>query len=78
MVGGSLSLPEDVERPEVDFVVDEDHLAGAVSRVDASHLLVLGVEVVEPPVHHSNAGGFGNRVVFARAQHDLKFGRIQR
>ena len=65
------SLAEYIEGPEVDFVVDQDLFVGAVVGVDTRHFLVLGVEVVEAPVHHSDSGGLGDRVVFVRAQYNL-------
>ena len=48
VVGRRLPLPEDVERAQAALVVHEDLLVGAVGDVDAHHLLVERVEVVQP------------------------------
>ena len=77
VVGGPLPLPEDIEAPQLDLVVNQHLFAGTVGRVDSRNLLVFGVEVVQPPVHHGDASRLGNGVVLASTQYNLRKNRFR-
>ena len=73
----TLSLLEDVEGSQVGLVVQQDVFVGAVGGVDSNHLLVDGVDVVQPPVHDRDTSRLRHGVVLLAADDDPSIRAVQ-
>ncbi len=60
IVNGWSSVPVDVEGPEVGLVAEQDLGILAVGQIHPHHLLKLGVQVVEPALHHRQRHRLGD------------------